>query len=57
MKENGRVEGTVLEMGVNPCLPRRATSEFSQEVASQTFASWNQLTSWLRRIDELRRAA
>ena len=57
MKENGRIEGTVLEMGVNPCLPRRATSEFSQEVASQTFASWNQLTSWLRRIDELRRAA
>jgi hypothetical protein len=36
MRENGRIERTVLEMGVNPCLPRRAPSEFSKEMATLT---------------------
>jgi len=31
--------------------------EWETFLVSQTFVSWNQLTSWLRRIDHLRRAA
>jgi hypothetical protein len=43
-----------------PTAPHWSVARFlgkTEKVVSLTFASWNQVAGWLRRIDELQRAA
>jgi hypothetical protein len=56
-KRTGRVEGTVLEIGVKlvSAVACRGghPGEFSKEVVSRIFTSWNQVDKWLRQLDRL----